>query len=121
MTDVPPTITYASVVSHSTMMIALKMVIVNDMIVKTSGIINAYIRVPCGEKVYTILGTDFGPDEGKMMIIVRALYGFKSVRSSFRNHLARCMQYMVYKPCLDDPDLCIRPMKRSRNGFKHYE
>ena len=62
MTDVPPTITYASVVSHSTMMIALKMVIVNDIIVKTSGIINAYIRVPCGEKVYTILGPEFGPD-----------------------------------------------------------
>ena len=40
------------------------------MSVKTSEIMNAYIKASCGEKVYTILVPEFGTDEGKMVIIV---------------------------------------------------
>ena len=81
MTDVPPTITYASVVFRETMMIALTMEVLNEMIVKTADIMNIYIKLPCGEKVCTMLGTEFGPDEGKTEIIVRSLYGLKSAGS----------------------------------------
>ena len=73
MTDVPPTITCASVVSRETVRIALTMAELNDMIVKTSDIMNAYIKVPCRERMYTILGPEFGPDEGKMAIVVESL------------------------------------------------
>ena len=66
MTDVPPTITYASVVSRETVRIALTMAALHDLNVKTADIMNAYIKAPCAEKVYTKLGSDFGPDEGKM-------------------------------------------------------
>ena len=46
MTYVPPTITYASVVSHDTVRIDLTMAALNYMSVKTSDIMNAYIKVP---------------------------------------------------------------------------
>ena len=70
MTDVPPTITYASVVSRETVRIALTMAALHDLNVKTADIMNAYIKAPCAEKVYTKLGSEFGPDEGKVAIIV---------------------------------------------------
>ena len=47
MTDVPMRITYASIVSRETMIIALTMVMFNDMNVKTSAIMNDYKKAPC--------------------------------------------------------------------------
>ena len=70
MTDVPPTITYASVVFSETMMIDLTMAALKDMSVNTDDITNTYIKAPCGENVYTILGPDSGSYAGKMSIIV---------------------------------------------------
>ena len=55
ITDVPQTITYASVVSRETTSVALTMVALNNMRAKTAGIMNDYIRVTCGEEIYTIL------------------------------------------------------------------
>ena len=49
MNDVPPTITYASVLSCLTMNISLTMAVLNDMSVKTAGIMNAYIKELWGE------------------------------------------------------------------------
>ena len=33
--------------------------------VKTADIENAYITAPCAEKIYTVLGPEFGSDAGK--------------------------------------------------------
>jgi hypothetical protein len=38
---------------------------------------------PCEEKIYTMLGPEFGPDQCKKQTIVCALYGLKSSGSSF--------------------------------------
>ena len=53
------------------------------MSINTADIMNDYIKTPCGEKVYIILGTEFGSDELKIAIIVRDLYGLKSAGESF--------------------------------------
>ena len=68
--DVPPTLTYASVVSRDTVRIALTMAALNDLSVKTADIQNAYIKAPCTEKVYTTLGDEFGEDAGKQALVV---------------------------------------------------
>ena len=67
------------------------MAALNNMSFKTYEIMNTYIKVSCGEKVYTILGPEFGLDEGNMSIIVRSFYGLKISGASFQNHLAECM------------------------------
>ena len=115
MTDIPPTITYVSVVYCETVSIALKMAALRDLIVKTADINNVHIKGPCGDKVYTILETEFGTDKGKLDVIVQELYGLKSSSASFRNHLAGCMKEMGYKPCLADPNMWMIPNTRNSN------
>ena len=118
--DVPPTLTYASVVSRDTVRIALTMAALNDLSVKTADIQNAYIKAPCTEKVYTTLGDEFGEDAGKEALVVRALYGLKSSGDAFRNHLVECMRHLEYVPCQADPNLWMKPAVRS-DGFEYWE
>ena len=120
MTDAPPVLTYASVVTRETVRIALTMAALNDLEVKASDIQNAYLTAPCEEKIYTKLGPEFGPDEGKLAVIVRALYGLKSSGGSFSRHLADCMRTLGYEPCKADSDLWWKPMVRPDDGFKYY-
>ena len=48
MTDNPPNITYASVVSRETVKIALTVAALHYLSVKTADIMNVYIKAPCG-------------------------------------------------------------------------
>jgi hypothetical protein len=83
LTKTPATITYASVVSRKTVRLALTFASLNDLEVKVGDVLNAYITTPVKEKVWTILGPEFGLDSGKSAIIVRALYGLKSAGAAF--------------------------------------
>jgi hypothetical protein len=75
----------------------------------------------CREKVYTICGPEFGPeDEGKFAVIVRAQYGLKSSGAAWRAHLAEHMADIGFTSCLVDPDLWLRPAVKS-DGTKYYE
>ncbi len=83
LTKAPATITYASVVSCETVRLVLTFASLNDLEVKVSDVLNAYITAPVKEKVRTILGPEFGLDSGKSDIIVGALYGLKSAGAAF--------------------------------------
>ncbi len=63
MTDVPPTIMYASVVSCKTVRIALTMAALNALKVMAADITNAYITAPNKEKIWMLLGPEFGKDK----------------------------------------------------------
>ena len=67
------------------------MAALNDLEVKVGDVLNAYITAPITEKVWTVLGAEFGSDAGKSAIVVRALYGLKSAGAAFRAHLASFM------------------------------
>ena len=60
MTNAPATTTFESAVSRETVRIALTLAGLND-----SDIENAYITAPCSEKIWTVLGPEFGSDAGK--------------------------------------------------------
>jgi hypothetical protein len=120
MLDAPAVSTYSSVVSRETVRIALTLAALNDLDVKSSDIQNAYLCAPCEEKVYTVLGPEFGADVGKKALIVRALYGLKSAGASFSRHLADCMRNIGYTPCKADPDLWYKAAVRPDDGFKYY-
>ena len=120
MTDAPPTITFASVVLRKTVRIAVTLPRLNDLEVKVSDIENAYITAPCTEKIWTVLGPEFGSDAGKQAIVIHALYGLKSVGASFCNHLADCMNHIGFKPCLADPDLWMMAMVHPLDGSEYY-
>jgi hypothetical protein len=98
-TKAPATITYASVVSRETVQLALTIAALNDLEVKVGDVLNTYIISPIMEKVWTVLGPEFGHDAGKSAIIVRALYGLKSAGAAFQAHLASFMRQMGHTSC----------------------
>ena len=116
----PKSLTFASVVSKESVRIVLTLAVLNNLEVKTSDIQNAYLTVPCSEKVHTTLGTEFGDNKGKPAVIVRALYGLASSGASVRNHLADCMHHLGYESCLEDPDLWFKNEVRKEDNYKYY-
>ncbi len=120
MTKAPATITYASVVSCETAHIALLMAALNDLHVKVGDVLNTYITAPITEKVWTVLGSEFGIDAIKSAIIVYTLYGLKSAGAAFRAHLASFMHQMGYTSCKADPDLWYKAETRPADSFRYY-
>ena len=117
-TNPPETITYSSVVSRETVRIALALAALNDLEVKVADIQNSYIPAPVTEKIWTVLGKEFGQDAGKRAIIVSALYGLNSAGAAFWNHLADCMDHLGYTPCRSDPGIWLKTMVRPSDGFE---
>ena len=96
------------------------MAALNDLEVKVGDVLNAYITAPITEKVWTVLGAEFGSDAGKSAIVVRALYGLKSAGAAFRAHLASFMRQMGYTSCKADPDLWYKAETRPSDNFRYY-
>jgi hypothetical protein len=119
-TEAPTTITYASVVSRETVHLALTIASLNDLEVKVGDVLNAYITAPVKEKVWTVLGPEFGHDLGKSAIIVHALYGFKSAGAAFLAHLASFMHQMGYTSCKADPNLWLKAVTRPDDNVHYY-
>lgn len=120
VTDPPATTTYSSVVSRESVRIALLIAALNELEVLSADIQNAYLHAKCREKIWCQAGKEFGSDEGCIMVIVRALYGLKTSGAAFRSLLAERLWEIGYKPTKGDPDVWIRPGKKS-DGFEYYE
>jgi hypothetical protein len=69
MTKAPVAITYASVVSCETVRIAHLVAALNDLNEKVGDVLNAYVTAPITEKVWTVLGPEFGIEAGKSAIL----------------------------------------------------
>jgi hypothetical protein len=96
------------------------MAALNDLEVKVGDVLNAYITAPINEKVWTVLGAEFGSDAGKSAIVVHALYGLKSAGAAFRVHFASFMRQMGYTSCKADPDLWYKAETRPSDNFRYY-
>jgi hypothetical protein len=82
---------------------------------------NAYLNAATTEKLYTVAGEEFGPDEeGKIMIIRRALYGLKSSGAAYRAHFAATLTELSFMSCKADPDVWMRKAMKD-DGFEYYE
>eukprot|EP00934_Nitzschia_sp_Nitz4_P008127 Nitzschia sp. Nitz4//scaffold260_size33533//228//6137//NITZ4_007876-RA/size33533-snap-gene-0.41-mRNA-1//-1//CDS//3329544674//8117//frame0 len=118
--ETPKELTYASVVSRESVRIALTLAALNDLQVIASDVQNAYLTAPTTERIWTVLGPEWGELAGRKAIIVRALYGLKSSGASFRNHLADCMRTLGYHACLADPDVWYKEETREEDGHQYY-
>jgi hypothetical protein len=113
--------TYAGVVSRESVRIAFTYAALNGIDIFAADIRNAYLQAPSSQKDYIICGPEFGIENvGKVALIHRALYGGKSAGKDFRNHLRSCMRHLDFVSCLADPDVWMRPAKRS-DGSDYYE
>ena len=119
-TDTPSSVTYNSIVSRDSVRICLLLAALNDLKILSGDIENAYITAPCREKCWTIAGKEFGSDQGKPLIIERALYGLKSSGAAFRAFLAETLDDIGFRSSHADPDVWMRPAVKP-DGEKYYE
>ena len=120
MTDAPISITYSSVVSRDSVRIAFLYAALNDLDILTCDISNAYLNAPCREKIWFLGGSEAGEDRGKVLVMVRAIYGLKSSGASWRSTLAKTIEDMGYTNTTADPDVW-RCRARRTDGSEYYE
>ena len=75
---------------------------------------------PNHEKIWTVLGPEFGDNAGKSAVIVRVLYGLESAGAPFWAHLAQCMWELGYCFCDADPNLWMKAQYRHENKLEYY-
>mmetsp|Transcript_12139 Transcript_12139/g.17505 ORF Transcript_12139/g.17505 Transcript_12139/m.17505 type:complete len:474 (-) Transcript_12139:35-1456(-) len=112
--------TYSSVVSRESVRIAFLIAALNDIDLLAADVGNAYLNAPTKEKVYIITGPEFGPEEGRVAVVVRALYGLKSSGAQWRSHFASTLRDLGFQSCLADPDVWLRPATKA-SGDEYYE
>jgi len=64
MTETPASSTYSSVVSRESVRVAFLLAALNDLEIFAADVGNAYLNVPCREKIWTRAGKEFGSNEG---------------------------------------------------------
>ena len=120
LTDPPTSITYASVVSRESVRIAFLVAALNGLDVLAGDIQNAYLNAPTKEKVWFEAGPEWGSNEGKVVIIVRALYGLKSSGQAWRSLLSDTITNVLgFRSCLADPDVWFKATTKE-DGSKVY-
>jgi hypothetical protein len=101
--------------------IALTIASLNNLNVLAADVQNAYLNSPSKEKCYTIVGPEFGPDnEGRPVLISRALYRLRSSGARWRDHLADTIRSMGLSACLADGDVWLRSAIKP-DGAQYYE
>ena len=63
---------------YSLACIVLTMAALHDLEVKAADVLNAYVMAPNSKKIWTVLGPEFGEDDSKSVITIRALYNLRA-------------------------------------------
>ena len=119
-TDPPKDMTYPSVVSRESVLLAFLIAALNDLEVLAGDVQNAYLNAGTKERIYTIAGKEFGSNCGKRVLIVRALYGLKSSGAQWRAHMSKTLRDLGFVSSLADPDVWLRAAKQA-DGSEYYE
>ena len=93
---------YAGVVSRESIRIVFLYAALNGLDIFSADIHNTYLQAPSSKKDYIICGAEFGIENiGHVGLIHWALYGGKTARKDFHNHLQSCMNYLkiLIMPC----------------------
>jgi hypothetical protein len=69
-TKTPASATYSTVVSRDSVRIILTIAALNGLEVFRADVQNAFLTVPCKEKVWLVAGIEFGSEQGKNLLIV---------------------------------------------------
>ena len=104
-TETPESLTYSSVVSSDSVRLAFLVMELNELYVMTCNVGNAYLIASCREKIWFVDGPEYGEKKGKVLLVVRALYGLKSSGTSWRAMFADTLLAMNFIPNQADPDV----------------
>jgi len=99
---------YSGVIMNRTQRIVIIYGVKNALRFGVGDIGNAYLTALTKEMVVIIAGPEFGPLEGCILLVYKALYGLRTSGARFHESLADTLRDMGFFPCRSDPDLWIR-------------
>ena len=108
LTDVPLDSVYSSVVSLRGLRLVLFLAELNGLDTCATDIGNAYLEAETKEKVCIIAGKEFGPLEGHLLIIKKALYGLRTSGLRWHDKLSDCLRDLGFTPSKVEPDIWMR-------------
>ena len=119
-TGAPASVTYSTVVARDSVRILLLIAALNELDVLGADVQNAFLTAPNKERCWMIAGPEFGTEEGKAFLVVKALYGLKSASFSFRSYMAEKLSDMGFQSSMADPDVWLRAATKG-DGEQYYE
>lgn len=110
LTDTPIESTYSSVCSLKGVRMTTFASVLNELIIFSTDVGNAYLESYTKEKVYFIAGPEFAPFglEGHIMLIQRALYGLKSSGLRWWERLAEVLREIGFFLSKAETDIWMR-------------
>eukprot|EP00957_Ditylum_brightwellii_P156063 11878661-Ditylum_brightwellii.AAC.1 len=118
--EAPEAMAYSSVASRDSIRLAFIIAGFNDLDVMFCNLQNAYLNAKCKEKILCVGGKECSGDQGKVLVILRALYRLRSSGVSWRAALAKLLFSLGYKSTKADPDVWICPAV-TEFGMEYYE
>ena len=118
--ETPASVTYSTVVSRDSVRILLLIAALNGLELMGCDVQNAFLSADNLEKHWMKAGPEFGPEQGKIFIVRRALYGLKSASAAFRAFMAKRLDEVGFKSSIADPDVWMRPAVKP-DGSEYYE
>ncbi|MGH7955002.1 MAG: reverse transcriptase domain-containing protein, partial [Gloeomargaritales cyanobacterium] len=100
--------TYASTVKGMSVRLLFLIAAINKLDVLSADIGNAFVNAYTSEKIYTRAGPEFGEHVGKLVEIIKALYGLKTSARQFHAHLADSLRSLGFKSTRFNPDVWYR-------------
>ena len=107
-------------VSRESVRLAFLIAALNDLDILTANLEGAYLNAECKERLYTKCGPEFGENQGRYAIIVRAIYGLKGSASTWRQAISKVIEGLGYTMCRADNDVWMRKAVKV-NGTKIWE
>ena len=108
VTDASKKDVYSGVVGINTIQLAFQLCALNDLRVYTADVGNDYLHGITKEKMYIIVGSEFGELKGKPLIVYKSCYILKSSSARWHEYLAANIRKLNFLPSKVDPDLYIR-------------
>ena len=120
LVETPASITYSTVVSRESVRLLLMIAALNDLDIMGCDVQNNFLSADSLENHWLKAGPEFGAEQGKTFIVVRALYGLKSASAAFRAFIANKLDEIGFKSSPADPDVWLRPAVKP-DGEEYYE
>ncbi|MGH7954585.1 MAG: reverse transcriptase domain-containing protein [Gloeomargaritales cyanobacterium] len=112
VTGPPKSDVYASVVKSENVRLLFLLAEIHHLDLLMGDVSNAYLNALTNEKVYAVAGPEFGEFAGRIVILLRSLYGLKTSGNEWHAHFADALRSIGFKPSLVDSNLWMRQVKK---------
>jgi hypothetical protein len=108
LTDIPLDSVYSGIVSLCDIWTLIFLAELNKLDTWATDIGNAYLEAVMSEKLFLIAGAKFGPQQGHILIIYKALYGLRTSGLRWHDRFADVLRSLGSNPCVAEPDIWMR-------------